>query len=785
MFLFQVSSTLQLALRTDKKSRKDSPTPLFGNMSPNKVADIVKEPKYDTFASVPTDSSGPPSEDDNYAAQCYTDMIEDTMRAPMNQEQYDKIYGYRKPDHPHPVMVRKLLKFSKRYTRPFQSPMAFLDMILSFVPFIKWFPRYPWSQNLAADIIGGCTMSVVQIPQGIAYAVLAGLDPVVGLYISFFPPLFYMFFGTSRHNSVGAFAVVALMSRVAINQYSTLNPASHGLNGTMADDGTFYYPPAVVGSTLAFTVGLVHLAMAVLRLEFICTYFSDAVVSGFSTGAATHVFITQLNAFFGLKGLPERNGAGNLLWKLNDIIHALPVKINYVTTVVSVIAVVFLVAGKNYINPYVVKRFRLPVPIPFELLLIIFVTAASLVLRLNPDYKVAIVGSLPKGMPDAHLPAWELIPKLLPYAISISIVVAAIHISLAKMYSKKFGYKTDSGQEFYALGFTAFLSSLFPLYPICCSLGRTVVNVDAGTKTQFSSVFSSAIIAMLIFFIGPALRTLPMCILGVIIMVALTGMFRKAAELKTLWPISKYDFFTWVVSYVATVFWDVTPGLGIALSFALMTTVFRTQWPKWFQLMQLQGTDEFNARYEKISDNNGVCIFRFDAPILFTNVERFKNCVEKALNHWKEEKPRLIGPEDLQVKVVDKNKTIEQLNEVIRGKTPEEDWFKNIGYRHFIIDCSGFTFIDYMGVNALKEIYSDLHKQHCLVYFAAAKARVLDMFEECGFYKYVPKSNFYPTLRDAVQIAKKRRTQGTFYLLDQIGAKYDPVEEQFNIHTVT
>ncbi|CAD5230441.1 unnamed protein product [Bursaphelenchus okinawaensis] len=755
-------------------------------MSPNKISDLTSDqPKYDAFQSVPTDSSCPPSEADNYAAQYYTDMLEDTQREPMNQDQYDKIYGYRRPDHKHPVMIRKFLKFSKRYTKPFSSGSAFLDMLVSFIPFIRWFPRYPWGENLAPDIIGGCTMSVVQIPQGIAYAVLAGLDPVVGLYISFFPPLFYMFFGTSRHNSVGAFAVVALMSRVAVNEYSTLNPLAHQ-NGTLVEDtDRVFYTPAQVGSTLAFTVGLVHLTMAVLRLEFICTYFSDAVVSGFSTGAATHVFITQLNAFFGLKGLPERNGAGNLIWKLNDIVHALPVKINYITTIVSIGAVLFLVIGKNYINPYVTRRFKLPVPIPFELLLIIFITLTSLALNLNQTYKVAIVGSLPQGMPHAHLPQFELIPKLLPYAISISIVVAAIHISLAKMYSKKFGYKTDSGQEFYALSFTAMLSSLFPLYPICCSLGRTVVNVDAGTKTQFSSVFSSAIIALLIFFIGPALRTLPMSILAVIIMVALTGMFRKASELKTLWPISKFDFFIWVVSYVATVAWDVTPGLGVALCFALLTTVFRTQWPRWFQLMQLQGTDEYNARYEKSNDNNGICIFRFDAPILFTNVERFKDCIDKALASWKNDKPHLIGPEDLQVKVVDKVKTIEDLKNAMNKPASEEEWFKNIGFRHFIIDCSGFTFIDYMGVNALKEIYSDLHKQHCLVYFAAAKATVLDLFEECGFYKTVPKGNFYPTLRDAVMIAKNRRRQGTFYLLDQIGTKYDPVDEKFNIHTVT
>lgn len=423
-------------------------------------------------------------------------------------------------------------------------------------------------------------------------------------------------------------------------------------------------------------------------------------------------------------------------------------------------------------------------------------------------------------MPRPHLPQFDLVLNLLPYAISISIVVAAIHISLAKMYSKKFGYKTDSGQEFYALSFTAFLSSFFPLYPICCSLGRTVVNVDAGTKTQFSSVFSSAIIALLIFYLGPFLRTLPMSILAVIIMVALTGMFRKASELKYLWPVSKYDFFIWVVSYIATVAWDVTPGLGVALAVALMTTVFRTQWPKWHYLVQLKGTNEYNARYTHTNDMNvslisiftpiiftlhyterkrflfltfqGICIFRFDAPLLFTNVEHFKECIDQALSQWKIRNTQLLGPHDLKIKVIggkvnpieviNKNLTEEEKDKIDHLDTNKVN---DLAFRHFVIDCSGFAFVDVMGVNAIKEVYHELKMKKCLVYFAGAKSSVLDLFESCGMFKYVAKSNFYPTVHDAVEYAKKRRSKAAFYLLDTMDVHYDPIEDSLSMHAVT
>lgn len=222
---------------------------------------------YDPLSSIKTDTSPAYTEENGEVTNFYEeDVLNDMAREPMNQEEYDKLYGYLRPKHKHSVLVRKAAKFAETYYKPFTSSKQFINTILSFVPFLRWFPRYPWAEYLPSDIIGGCTMSVVQIPQGIAYAVLANLDPVVGLYISFFPPLFYMLFGTARHNSVGAFAVVALMSRVAIQEYSTLNPLAHS-NTTMTDQ--VFYPPVVVGSTLAFTVGLVHVS----RIIFVFLLF--------------------------------------------------------------------------------------------------------------------------------------------------------------------------------------------------------------------------------------------------------------------------------------------------------------------------------------------------------------------------------------------------------------------------------------------------------------------------------------------------------------------------------
>uniref|UniRef100_A0A1I7SHK7 Sulfate_transp domain-containing protein n=3 Tax=Bursaphelenchus xylophilus TaxID=6326 RepID=A0A1I7SHK7_BURXY len=250
--------------------------------------------------------------------------------------------------------------------------------------------------------------------------------------------------------------------------------------------------------------------MAFLRLEFVTAYFSDAVVGGFSTGAAFHVFVSQLKDFFGLEDLPRRIGAGNLFFKLYDIVLAIPEQLNQTVMLISLLGLLFLVLGKHYVNPWFKNTLKISVPPPFELVLLLFVTGLSAYCHFHSRHNVPIVGELATGFPIPTLPTFSLVPHLIPHAITISIVVAAIHISLAKIFGKRYNYETDPGQELYALGFSSLFSPVFPMYPVACSLSRTAVSVEAGTKTQLSTIFSSVIIAAVILYFGRLLRTLPM-----------------------------------------------------------------------------------------------------------------------------------------------------------------------------------------------------------------------------------------------------------------------------------
>uniref|UniRef100_A0AC34Q3B6 STAS domain-containing protein n=1 Tax=Panagrolaimus sp. JU765 TaxID=591449 RepID=A0AC34Q3B6_9BILA len=668
-------------------------------------------------------------------------------RKPMNQEEFDEKFGYCRPQHDHSIIVRNFLRFTRRYWKPFISVKSYLKTLLSFLPILEWLPKYNWKEDLTCDIMGGITSGVMHVPQGIAYALLAQVPPVVGLYVSLFPPLLYMLFGTSKHNSIGSFAVVSLMAGKSVLKICGNEPG-HDLseNSTMTQQ-EYEHCTIATASALAFVIGIIHIIMGFLRLEIIVTYLSDQLVSGFTTAASTHVLITQLPSFFGMLGIPRPSGFGYLAKKLYYVVTSFH-KANYMSTILGFCAMIFMIIGKDYLNPVIQKKLKLPAPFPFELLLVILSTAVSAIFKLHERFNIPIVNNIPTGFPHPIMPKFDHLSKLIPDAISIALVVVALHISLAKLFAKKLNYKIDPGQELYAL---------------------------AGIRTQFATVTSSVFLIAIIAYFGTFLEPLPMCVLSATVIVAMKGMIRKFYDLKLLWPISKIDFSIWIVSYIVTVAWDVTPGLTISIIYALMTTVFRTQFPRWHFLASLFGTNDFRdaERYEKVVHQKGICVFRFDSPLLFTNVDRFKANVEKAFKQWQKSAEPVIlsvknGGFDDEPKMTNENR-----NPTILNMVKLHQLTKSIFYKHFIIDCSGFTFVDFMGVNALKEVFTEMRNQKVLVYFAAAKAPVRDLFEACGFYNYVPKCNFYPTIRDAVAVARKRRDASSIHLTDENRLEHD------------
>ncbi|PIO70366.1 inorganic anion transporter, SulP family [Teladorsagia circumcincta] len=358
--------------------------------------------------------------------------------------------------------------------------------------------------------------------------------------------------------------------------------AVHRLTETSQDSisnmlGNFTEPaatptPTQVATALTVLIGIIQVLVAVFGLDFVTTYFSDEVVAGFTTGASAHVFITQLKDVFGLTGLPRRDGVANAVLKLYDLCAGIG-RTNLVTLGLSALTILMLLLGKHVVNPFVKKRLHCPVPFPMELIAVVVGTLISNFVHLKENFGVSTVGKIPEGLPAPIVPHFELMPSLVVDAISISVVVMAIHVSLAKILAKKYQYEIDTNQEFYAMGFASLLSGFFPVFPNSCSLSRTMVSAGAGTRSQ------------------------------------------------------------------------------------------------------------------------SVCVLRFDSPLLFTNVGRFRKIVDNVAADW--EGIKYCG------KLDKKHLVLGEQNEKDTVSVSDSSVSQK---KYLIIDCSGFAYVDIMGVNTLKEV---------------------------------------------------------------------------------
>lgn len=299
-----------------------------------------------------------------------------------------------------------------------------------------------------------------------------------------------------------------------------------------------YVDPLVFTSALTLLVGVVQIIMGILRLGFLTTYLSDPLVSGFTTGAAVHVFTSQLNKVLGVK-LARHEGIGMIVRMYRDMFLSLG-SVNLVALGISIFGILFLDLGRTYINPLVKKVS--PIPPPLELILVIIGVIFSMICNLDTSYHIKTVHEIPRGFPTPSLPRLNFLPALISDAIPIAVVCYMFVMSMGKLFAKKHKYKTDATQELYAVGIASVLSSFFPVYPVGASLSRSSVCEMSGANTQLYTVFSSLLLLTVILFLGPFLEPLPMCILACIVIVSLKSLFLQVKELPRLWKVSKYDF---------------------------------------------------------------------------------------------------------------------------------------------------------------------------------------------------------------------------------------------------
>ncbi|KAK6766343.1 hypothetical protein RB195_025944 [Necator americanus] len=687
-------------------------------------------------------------------------------RVPKNQCIFDEEFGLLRHTTRKTFTKNKLAKM--RHAKKYFHPRILLD----FFPILKWLPHYDIKTSLLNDIIGGLTVGIMHVPQGMAYASLAGAQPVNGLYTSLFPALFYMFFGTSRHVSLGVFAVVSLMAGSCNQRVSNIleRKADNGSLISEFDDEMKIDTSIAILTSLTLCVGLIQIAMAVLRLDFLTALLSDQIISGFTTGAAVHVFTAQLNKILGVP-LPRRSGAGKLFFVYKDLLDSIIAGyVNWFTFSISMGTIITLFLIKSYLDPHIRKRCRMP--IPYDLFVMIIGTVVSAVANLRERFKVKVIGHIPTGMPSPSFPDVSLFGYVLGDALAIAVVSLVVTVSMGKLFAKKHSYEVDIRQEFYAMGFMEVLCSLFPVWPSSTALARTLVYEAAGTKTQLATVFSSLLLLAVIFYIGPFVEVLPVCFLSCIIIVALKGMFMQLQNIKTLWPISKADCAIFIVSFAATVLYDVVEGLMIGVCFAAALLIYAILSAKVVEIGRLshnEGHTYFQPieKYRDAAISDGVCCVRFSAPLVYLNAEHFKKSVEEIVRLPTLERRRRKGENEREKSLRSSRNESGTTLRSIKVVTPDDLQkkqsvveTKHIPINAIVIDLSTVAYVDVTGANCLIEIFNEQQKKGVSVFFAAAPLEVLERLQcALGSTDKDILSHFYPSIDDALDNINSPQTK--------------------------
>ncbi|XP_041845273.1 sulfate transporter [Melanotaenia boesemani] len=634
------------------------------------------------------------------------------------------------------------------------TPKKVKSKILDFVPFLRWLPRYKLREWILGDIMSGLIVGILLVPQSIAYSLLAGQDPVYGLYTSFFASIIYALLGTSRHISVGIFGVLCLLvgqvvdRELALAGYLTesssiggnnsqvlLAGQGNGSSGVVCDRSCY---AITVGATVTFTAGVYQVLMGLLQVGFVSVYLSDSLLSGFATGASLTILTSQLKYLLGLK-IPRPQGWFTLFKIWYSVLTNLG-NTNICDLITSLVCLAVLIPSKELNDRF---KAKLKAPIPFELFAVIIATLASHFGHFNTDYGSSVAGDIPTGFLPPQLPSWSLIPHVAVDAFSIAIVGFAITVSLSEMFAKKHGYTVDANQEMYAIGFCNILPSFFRCFTTSAALLKTLVKESTGCQTQVSGLVSALVLLLVLLVIAPLFYSLQKCVLAAIIVVNLRGALRKFTDVPRMWRVNRIDASIWLVTMATSALVNTELGLLVGVFVSALCVLGRTQQ---VQVKEL-GRAATREHYESMSSYRGlkkhprVAIFRYEAPIYYANHTLFKKSLYKCVGldpvrektrRIKFEKRKLQESGEISKSKSEKRACKEDEAEATVTLMFEEKASQRL--HSLVIDCSPVLFLDTAGVNALKEVRKDYGEIGVEVLLAQCSTSLLDSLEKGDYY---------------------------------------------------
>ena len=461
--------------------------------------------------------------------------------------------------------------------------------------------RNSTGQDRRRDLIAGLTVGVMLIPQGMAYALIAGLPPVHGLHAALVPLIAYALLGSSRQLAVGPVAMVSLLVAAGVA------PLAEG-------DAARYL---ALSLALAALVGALQLAMGLMRLGFMVNLLSHPVLTGFTSAAAIIIGTSQLPNLMGVQ-IPRGE---NPLSVLAGAFGAVP-DANLITVLVGTGAIVVTLATR-----------RLLPGVPAPMLVVALGTAATALLHLD-RLGVQVVGTVPAGLPVLSVPLASRsdLWALAPIGAAIALVGFMESIAVAKTYASRHRYDVDANQELKALGVANLAGSLFQAFPVTGGFSRTAVNDQAGAHSQLASIVSAGVIAVTLIALTPLFYYLPKAVLAAIIVVAVASLVDVKGA-RQLWRVDRRDFGLMTATFAATLALGIEEGIVAGVLLSLVVLIDQISRPHTAVLGQDPATRQFRdaRRGRSVSLPPSVVVFRMDASLFYGNAEYFRERVKEAV----------------------------------------------------------------------------------------------------------------------------------------------------------
>ncbi|KAH7547310.1 probable sulfate transporter 3.4 [Ziziphus jujuba] len=580
-----------------------------------------------------------------------------------------------------------------------QTWLRKLILVLQFFfPIFQWGPEYNVSL-LRSDAISGLTIASLAIPQGISYAKLANLPPIIGLYSSFVPPLIYSLLGSSRHLGVGPVSIASLVMGSMLSEAVS-----------SSEDPVLYLKLAF---TATFFAGLFQASLGLLRLGFIIDFLSKATLVGFMAGAAVIVSLQQLK---GLLGIVHFTTKMQFVPVISSVFHQRD-EWSWQTILMGFSFLVFLLTARH-ISIRRPKLFWISAAAP---LTSVILSTLIVFLLSSKSPKISVIGNLPKGLNPPSSNMLYFSGSYLAIAIKTGIVTGILSltegVAVGRTFASLKNYQVDGNKEMMAIGFMNIAGSCSSCYVTTGSFSRSAVNYNAGAQTTVSNIVMASAVLVTLLFLMPLFYYTPNVILAAIIITAVIGLIDYEAALR-LWKVDKLDFLACLCSFFGVLFISVPLGLAIAVGVSVFKILLHVTRPNTMVLGNIPGTQIYQnlSRYREAIRIPSFVILAVESPIYFANSTYLQ---ERILRWVMEEEERIKASNESKLKCI-------------------------------ILDMTAVTAIDTSGIELIRELRKLLDKRSLQLVLANPVGSVMEKLQQSKVLESFGLNGLYLTVGEAV-----------------------------------